>query len=56
MDVSTYITKLLEQHTQPATEQVTAREAWLADGRKQYTPEVCERTLQLNEEFPIHEE
>ena len=31
------------------------RDAWLAKGRAQYTPEVCRRTLELNAMFPVHE-
>jgi hypothetical protein len=38
------------------TAEAAAREEWLSKGSNHYTPEVCRQTLQLNEEFPIHEE
>ena len=56
MDVSAYIAKLLQQQLEQTTAEATAREEWLSKGRNQYTPEVCRQTLELNEEFPIHEE
>ena len=56
MDVSAYIAKLLQQQLEQTTDEAAAREEWLSKGRKQYTPEVCRQTIELNEEFPIHEE
>jgi hypothetical protein len=56
MELSAYLARVLERHMQQAREQSAAREAWLAEGRRQYTPEVCQQTLTFNEEFPIHEE
>ena len=35
---------------------VFAGDVGLAEGRKQYTGEVCRQALQINDEFPIHEE
>ena len=40
----------------PAATEAAAREDWLAEGRRQYTPELSRHTLQINEEFPVHEE
>ena len=56
MELSAYLARLLERHMQQAREQSAARETWVAEGRSQYTPEVCQQTLALNDEFPIHEE
>lgn len=55
-DRSLYITQLLQQRIEQTQRQAAEREAWLAEGRRQYTPEVCEQTLQVSDEFPIHEE
>ena len=55
LDRSTFITQLLltllEKRAEPQD-----RERLLVDGRKQYTQETCRQTLQINEEFPVHEE
>ena len=56
MDRSTYITKLLKELTEKASRDRAEREHWLAEGRKQYTDDVCKQTLEINDEFPIHEE
>lgn len=56
MDRSAYITKLLEQLVEQAQRDTAERERWIAEGRKQYTADVCRQTLAINDEFPIHEE
>jgi hypothetical protein len=53
---SEYIVQLLEQRMEQARREEAERSRWLALGRKQYTEEVCRQTLEINEEFPIHEE
>ena len=53
---SKYIVQWLEQRMEQNRREADQREAWLAQGRKQYTQEVCRQTLQINEEFPVHEE
>lgn len=55
-DRSVYITQLLEQKIEQAQRETADRESWLAEGRTQYTPEVCEQTLRINEELPVDEE
>ena len=37
------------------TRSVQAAAGWLNELREQYTKEVCERTLEVNEQFPIAE-
>jgi len=56
MDASTYIAQLIQERVEQAQQETAEREAWLAEGRRQYTEQVCRQTLQINEEFPIHEE
>lgn len=55
-DRSIYITQLLQQQIEQSQREGAERMAWLAEGRKQYTPEVCQQTLQINDELPVHEE
>ena len=56
MDTSTYIAQLLQERIEQTQRETAERAEWLAQGRKQYTEEVCRQTLQINDEFPIHEE
>lgn len=53
---SDYIVQLLEERMEQNRREAGQRDRWLAEGRKQYTQEVCRQTLRINEEFPIHEE
>jgi len=53
---SEFIVQLLEQRMEQGRREATERERWLALGRRQYTEEICRQTLELNDEFPIHEE
>jgi hypothetical protein len=53
---SEYIVQLLEQRMEQAKHEEAERESWLALGRRQYTEQVCRQTLEINDEFPIHEE
>jgi len=56
MDASTYIAKLVEQSIDQ-TEKQAAQAGTMAGRRaQQYTPGICQQTLQTNEEFPIHDE
>ena len=55
MDPSAYIVRLLEERRQRHQSEAEERQRWLDQGRNQYTEEVCRQTLQINEEFPIHE-
>ena len=55
-DRSEYIIQLLEQRMEQNRRESKERERWLAQGRRQYSEEVCRQTLQINDEFPIHEE
>ena len=52
---SDYIIGLLKERMEQNQRLAQERTLWLALGRKQYTKEVCRQTLELNEEFPIHE-
>ena len=56
MDTSTYIAQLLQERIEQTQRETAERAEWLAEGRKQYTEEVRRQTLQINDEFPIHEE
>ena len=56
MDTSTYIAQLIQERIEQAQRETAERAEWLAEGREQYTEEVCRQTLQINDEFPIHEE
>jgi hypothetical protein len=53
---SEYIVQLLEQRMEQAGHEEAERESWLALGRRQYTEQVCRQTVEINDEFPIHEE
>ncbi|HKQ40069.1 MAG TPA: hypothetical protein VJ063_18490 [Verrucomicrobiae bacterium] len=53
---SVYIAQLLQQKIEQAQRETVDRAALLAEGRIQYTPAVCEQSLKINDEFPIHEE
>ena len=53
---SAYIVRLLEALIEQSESETAKRQRWLAEGRKQYTIEICQQTLQINEEFPVHEE
>ena len=53
MVLSEYIVQLLQDLIEQRESEEAERERWLAEGRTQYTPEVCSETLQINEEFPI---
>ena len=47
---SAYLEQLLER------ERLQLEDArWVADMNAAYTPEVCEQTLRINDEYPIHE-
>ena len=35
---------------------MTSRAAFIEQVRREYTQEVCEETLRINEEFPIHDD
>ena len=52
---SEFIIRLLEQRMEQNRREHEERERWLAQGRRQYIKEVCAQTLQINEEFPVHE-
>jgi len=56
MDSADYIVSLLEQHMEQNRRATEERNRWLAEGRAQYTDQVCRQTLEINEEFPIHDE
>jgi len=56
MDQSAYIASLIEERADKALLEATARDGWLAEGRRQYTADVCRETLQINDQFPIDEE
>jgi hypothetical protein len=53
---SEYIVQLLEQRMEQGRREDAERARWLALGRTQYTADVCRQTLEINDEFPIHEE
>ncbi len=55
-DRSIYIAKLLQQFIEQTERDAAERDRLLEAGRRQYTPEVCEQTLQINDDFPVHEE
>jgi hypothetical protein len=48
---SAYLERLLEREYRRIE-----RERFHAEVNAAYTPEVCEETLRINEEFPAHEE
>ena len=52
-DVSGYVAEMVVQQFERTRGEATARDSWLSEGRQQYTPEVCRRTLEVNEEFPV---
>ena len=55
-DRADYIVGLLTERMEQERIETKERERWLAKGRAQYNEEVCRQALQINEEFPIHEE
>lgn len=50
-DRSVYIAQLLQERIQEAQRETANRESWLAEGRTQYSAEVCGQTLKINDEF-----
>ncbi len=55
-DRSEFVIRLLKQRMEQTRRESEERDRWLAQGRRQYTKEVCRQTLEINDEFPIHEE
>jgi hypothetical protein len=51
-----YIVEVLEGRMKQVLQEDEERKRWLALGRKQYTEDVCRQTLDINDQFPIHEE
>jgi hypothetical protein len=53
---SDFVVEVLQERMDQSRRAIEERRDWLAQGRGEYTERVCEQTLELNEEFPIHDE
>lgn len=53
---SDYVVQLLEERMKQNRCEADERNRWLMQGREEYPAEVCRQTLQINDEFPIHQE
>ncbi len=55
-DPSEYILTLVEQRMKEVLDEDKERSRLMALGCSQYSVEVCRQTLEINDQFPIHDE